>query len=477
MHPRVAVAAFALAFLILALAPRSAAVRVKGIGNNFQGKTGAQWQGRRVYQIVTDRFAGTNAACNPGDDVYCGGTFNGITQQLDYIKGMGFNAIWISPVVVNTHLGYHGYWAARFDAVNPHFGTEADLLAMVNAAHSKGIWVMIDVVANHVGPVGNNFTGIFPFNESSHYHRECQVTEYQCNSNMVHKCRLADLPDLNQTVPFVKQQLIIYVQWLLNTFGFDGIRADTVMYIENSFWSDLSNAVNTYIVGEVWSDFNCNLEYAKHGVDATLNYPLFYTLRSVFQDANSMRNLGNYWRQQATLPQPNWEGNFIDNQDNSRFLNTSNNDANYKSAIAHMFFTNGVPIIYYGTEQGFSGGISGNYCREPLWPTKYNTQTDMYWFLSQLNKLYDLVSPQQEQVEERWQDDTFYAFIRGPMMVATTNDLSDQTRTIPNLPFANMTVVNWLNPSQTWQGSDTMTITIPANQSPLILVGYASSQP
>lgn len=84
--------------------------------------------------------------------------------QLDYIKGMGFDAIWISPIVDNTPGGYHGYWARDWTKTNSNFGSDQDLKNLVNAAHSKGIAVMVDVVANHVGPVGSNFSSIVPFN-------------------------------------------------------------------------------------------------------------------------------------------------------------------------------------------------------------------------------------------------------------------------------------------------------------------------
>ena len=68
---------------------------------------------------------------------------------------------------------------------------------MVNAAHAKGIWVMVDVVANHVGPVGDDFSQIYPLNKPEHYHNDCQINNWG-NQNEVENCRLADLPDLNQ---------------------------------------------------------------------------------------------------------------------------------------------------------------------------------------------------------------------------------------------------------------------------------------
>ena len=77
---------------------------------------------------------------------YCGGTFKGIEKHLDYISGLGANAIWISPIVLNTDNGYHGYWAQNIFEINPHFGTKEDLKSLVTACHDRDMWVMVDIV-------------------------------------------------------------------------------------------------------------------------------------------------------------------------------------------------------------------------------------------------------------------------------------------------------------------------------------------
>jgi len=91
---------------------------------------------------------------------------------------MGFDAIWISPVVENYDQGYHGYWATNWEAINPYFGSAQDLKDMVNAAHNRDIWVMVDVVANHVGPVGYDFSQIYPLNQAYHYHDDCSIDDW-----------------------------------------------------------------------------------------------------------------------------------------------------------------------------------------------------------------------------------------------------------------------------------------------------------
>lgn len=438
-------------------------------------KTPQEWTQRRIYQVLTDRFArpsNETASCNFNE--YCGGTFNAMADKLDYIAGMGFNAIWISPVVVNYPGGYHGYWATNFFKVNPHFGTEADLKAFVAKAQSMNIWIMIDIVVNHVGPVGMDFSQVYPFNQSSHYHQDCAVTQYQCNSEMVHHCRLANLPDLNQQNPFVQQQLQKYVLWLLSEFGFDGIRADTVMYIEQSYWAGLQSAANTFIAGEVWSDFSCNQIYTNYGVDATLNYPMYYAIRNAYQQKQSLYNLGTAYRQQKTLKNPGWEVNFIDNQDNDRFLQMGGvSDQQYRSALAYMFFMDGIPCVYYGTEDLFKGRVADNSNREPLWTTNYNTDTYMYGFLKNLSAAHEHFQPWNNQYEERWRDEQVYCFVRGMLLICTSNTPGQsQARTIPNLPFAGKQFCNWMNQGAGCSaGASTMDIIVPASGEPLILYG------
>lgn len=130
---------------------------------------------------MTDRFSqGGTTGGNCGNlGNYCGGVYKGITNNLDYIQGMGFDAIWISPIVDNLDGGYHGYWARNWEKLNDHFGSADDLTALVSACHDKGIWVMVDVVANHVAPVGDDFSQIYPFNRREHYHNDCAINNWQ----------------------------------------------------------------------------------------------------------------------------------------------------------------------------------------------------------------------------------------------------------------------------------------------------------
>lgn len=92
-----------------------------------------------TYQLLVYSFADSN-----GDGI---GDFNGIVSKLDYLKSMGVEALWLSPIHPAT--SYHGYDVEDYASVNSQYGTEADFKALVDAAHAKGIKIYLDYVLNH----------------------------------------------------------------------------------------------------------------------------------------------------------------------------------------------------------------------------------------------------------------------------------------------------------------------------------------
>ncbi|EFC43633.1 predicted protein [Naegleria gruberi] len=427
----------------------------KGKVNNI-GKSSAEWRSRSIYQIITDRFSpsesGSGKSC-PLLYTYCGGTFQGITSHLNYVKSLGFNAIWISPIVLNLPGGYHGYWAQDWFAVNPHFGTQADLINLVKTAHSMDIWVMVDVVFNHVGPVGFDFSEISPFNSSTHYHPYCQINNWS-NQTEVEYCRLADLPDLDQSNNFVYKTLSNWItDFVLNTFGFDGIRIDTVPEISKTFWSDLKTNIlapkygDIYSIGEVLNgDMNYVAPYANI-LGATLHYPMYFVLKSIFSQGGSMYQIRNTINSARSLVKDtSLLGVFIDNHDNPRFLNYESDYKLYQNALTYVLTSEGIPIFYYGTEQGFNGGADP-FNREPLWPTSFNQNSYLFTFVQKIMNFRNthfqefLNNPLQV---ERYVANNFYAFSRGNVFVATTNVGSSYGRlqyTITYHPYSDGTVL------------------------------------
>ena len=144
-----------------------------------------------------------------------------------------------------------------------------------------GIWVMVDVVANHVGPVDHDFSRIFPFNQMSHYHRDCNIEDFN-NQWELENCRLARLPDLDQDNPYVRGYLINWIQNLVKKYGFDGIRIDTVNLVKKNFWTEFGQSAGVFQMGEVFNSIDAYVgDYQKY-VTGLFNYPMYYTIRDVF---------------------------------------------------------------------------------------------------------------------------------------------------------------------------------------------------
>jgi alpha-amylase len=165
---------------------------------------------------------------------------------------MGFDAIWISPIVDNRDGGYHGYWARNMNKLNDHFGTEQDFVDFVSACHAKGIYVMVDVVANHMGNLDTNFKVNTPFNDSAHYHDFCEISDQDFathNQDRIENCRLAKLADLKQENDYVRTTLLSWIKNLITKYHIDGIRIDTVPEVPKWFWAQFAQSSGVYTVG------------------------------------------------------------------------------------------------------------------------------------------------------------------------------------------------------------------------------------
>ena len=388
----------------------------------ISSKTKEQWKSRSIYQIITDRFARTSNTGNCNFYKYCGGNYQGIINKLDYIKGMGFNAIWISPIVENTPDSYHGYHLTNLYNLNSHFGSEADLVNLITTAHNKDIWVMVDVVANHVGPVGTDYSRITPFNRAEHYHDWCDINDWN-DQWQVENCRLCELPDLKQENDWVTQKLLDWIKDIVQKYNFDGIRIDTIMEVPKWFWDKFRQYAGVFQIGEAFSpDLLYVADYQNH-LDSVFNYPLYYTIKSSF--CGSFKDLEGYWfNSRDKFPAPEYMATFVENHDNPRFLNMCNDIGKFTNAIIFSLLWEGIPVFYYAGEQYYAGGADPNN-REPLWDN-YNTKSNLYGLLKKTNDLRKKYNIWNLKIVQRWADDNFYAFTRGNILACFTNIKSCQ---------------------------------------------------
>ncbi|KAJ5915678.1 alpha-amylase [Penicillium verhagenii] len=378
----------------------------------FIGRTialsAAEWRTQSIYQLLTDRFGrtdnSTTATCDTGDQIYCGGSWQGVVNHLDYIQGMGFTAIWISPITEqlseDTEDGeaYHGYWQQKIYDVNSNFGTADDLLALSDAVHARGMYLMLDVVPNHMGYDGDgddvDYSVFDPFDSSSYFHSYCLITDYT-DIEMVQDCwegdTIVSLPDLNTTQTVVQDIWYAWVADLVANYSVDGLRIDSVLEVQPSFFPAYQSAAGVYCVGEVDDgDPSLDCPYQDY-LDGILNYPIYYQLLYAFESSSgSISDLYDMIKSVADdCSDPTLLGNFIENHDNPRFAYYTSDYSQAKNVASFIFFSDGIPIVYAGQEQHYSGG-DVPYNREATWLSEYATTAELYTWIATTNAIRKL---------------------------------------------------------------------------------------
>ncbi|KAH7927724.1 glycoside hydrolase family 13 protein [Leucogyrophana mollusca] len=365
--------------------------------------TANQWRGRSIYQVIVDRYALPVGAdpngCPPGSRTWCGGTWDTIRENLDYIQNAGFTALWISPVSQNyegpsTPYGdaYHGYWIADASQLNHRFGTSDDLKALSDELHRRGMYLMVDVVVNDVMSTSTNpDLSTYMFKDKSQYHPYCTID--WSNTTSEERCWLGDtvipLADINTEDPTVVSAFGNWIQSLVAEYNIDGLRIDAAKHVNIDFWPTFCGKAGVFCIGEVFgSDINEAAEYqGPNSLDSILHYPMYNALVEAFTipGPQNMSAVSDMIAQSKTkFKDPGLLGNFIENQDIPRWRNLSVDPQSLYNAMVFNFMSDGIPIVYYGQEQGFNGNADP-YNREALWTSGYANSTT-YQLISTLNQ-------------------------------------------------------------------------------------------
>jgi glycosidase len=378
-----------------------------GPGGNPPPTTTIDFRDEIVYQLLTDRFHNGDAG-NDGGDLsrrgdaadptnpvgWHGGDFAGIREKIEegYFQRLGVTALWISPVVrqvaaagngggVNSSrpfAGFHGYWADRFDAIEPHFGNLAELAALGDAAEAAGLALVIDVVVNHTGPDSS----VLASNPA--WFR----TGSQCGADDVTMC-LAGLPDFRQEQAAVTEFLNGTIRYLRdNVPGLDGLRMDTMKHVGDAYWQQffatggVAAPATLWTVGEIFSSDVAQV--AKYvdalGSPSAFDFPLKFAVTDSLGKGQSTRRLADLFARDATYDDPTRLATFLDNHDVWRFTSeaeaagatAAEADRRLDMALTLLYAARGIPVVYYGTEiamrgRGDSYGLSlGQSSREDM---------------------------------------------------------------------------------------------------------------
>ncbi len=372
---------------------------------------------RAVYFLMTDRFVngdesndqrqqgGANrtfdrpVAGGPSgesDNIgYLGGDFKGIENNADYLKEMGFDALWLTPIIDNPDeaftggddvrwkgmfqdkgkTGYHGYWGSNFYTIDEHLPSkDLDFGRLNHELSERGIHTVLDIVANHGSPAFSmpspqpKYGQIFDKDgKLVADHQNLPAAKLDPVNNPLHrfyntKTEIVQLSDLNETNPAVMDYLIgAYMQWI--DAGADAFRIDTIKHMPLPFWAEFSRRIRAkhpsfFMFAEAF-DYEAGkiapFSWAENGGISVLDFPLKAKLADAFgRKQAGFQILAEALHLDSGLYQNPYElMTFYDNHDMPRL---DAEDSGFIDAHNWLFTARGIPVIYYGSETGFMRG-------------------------------------------------------------------------------------------------------------------------
>lgn len=359
--------------------------------NRIQGVTSSDL----IYLIMPDRFSngdktndvlqGMNETTMNRDSIYYrhGGDIQGIINHLDYIKELGVTTIWCTPEIENdeTHASYHGYAVTDHYKIDPRFGTNELYKTYVEKCHATGLKVIKDVVHNHIG-LRHWMMKDLPMKDWIHEWPVYTQTTYKDQTVMDPYHSVADrklmldgwfdhhMADLNQSNPYVQNYLTQNHVWWIEYAGIDGLRLDTYPYNDPTYMSDWALKIKAEfphlsIFGETLVNSVINQAFFTEGktinqkldthlpgvTDVQVKDGIYESLNGKFDWTTGVNRLYSVLANDFVYKDPSCNVIFLDNHDMSRFYSVVGEDFDkFKSGIAMLLTTRGIPQIYYGTE-------------------------------------------------------------------------------------------------------------------------------
>jgi cyclomaltodextrin glucanotransferase len=374
-----------------------------------------------VYFLMTDRFVdgdpGNNyedqggvergtfdrpiklAGLPPGNIGYLGGDFKGVVDNADYIAGMGFTAVWITPIVDNPNeaftggirpgegfgadrgkTGYHGYWGVNFFVEDEHLVSPGlDFGAFTEALGDAGLKTVLDVVCNHGSPAytmpedqpmyGELYdAGGRLVADHQNLHPNDLDPENPLHAFYRREPDLAQLSDMDWENPEVLEYFVAaYLQWIDQ--GAHAFRIDTIKHMPHAFWKSFSDRIREvhpgyFMFAEAYSFDAAEIAEFTHpdnGGISVLDFPGKSAMASVFADGEAYSVLKDYLHLDTGVYENPYDlMTFYDNHDMARI---DADESGFIDVHNWLFTSRGIPVIYYGSEIGFRAGTdqhSGN---------------------------------------------------------------------------------------------------------------------
>jgi cyclomaltodextrinase / maltogenic alpha-amylase / neopullulanase len=334
-----------------------------------------QWVHEAVfYQIFVERFCNGDRSNDPQNvspwkelpkpKSFSGGDLQGILKKLDYLKELGINGLYLTPIFESP--SNHKYDTTDYRKIDPSFGDKDLLCQLVKQAHKKGIRIILDGVFNHSGYFFAPFQDVLKNGARSQYADWFHFLEFPENGHKPkYRCfgTSPNMPKLNTSNPQLKQYLFDTVAYWMKETGIDGWRLDVSDEVDHQFWRDFRKLVKdinpeAVIIGENWH--NSYPWLMGDQFDGVMNYPVTKSCIQFFasQEISAEEFAEDLY---AYLMRYSDQANFcmlnlLDSHDTMRFLTWCQGDIKkLMLAILFLFSYVGIPCTYYGTEIGMEG--------------------------------------------------------------------------------------------------------------------------
>ncbi len=332
------------------------------------------------YQIFPDRFCrGTDSGEDDSivpwrkgsvkNEERFGGNLKGIIEKLDYLKELGINGIYLTPICMAE--SNHKYDTSDYETIDSSFGNEWDMKQLVEEAHARGIRVMMDGVFNHSGANFLPWLDVVKKGPESRYFDWFMVNEWPIDMSKNTRdgkfysfAFFANMPKLNTNNPEVIDYIEkVCLQWV-RRYDIDGIRFDVGNEVSHLLLKNLRRVLKEqkedfYLLGEIWHDASQWLYGDEY--DAVMNYPLTSGINDFFVDhsltkedfACRVNSCYTMYQQQTN----NVLFNLLDSHDTDRLMTRTGCDEDvFIQELAALFTMPGSVCMFYGTEIGLEGG-------------------------------------------------------------------------------------------------------------------------
>lgn len=336
------------------------------------------------YQIFIDRFCNGNPDTDPENvkkwrepdkkvqyNDYFGGDIKGITSKLDYLKELGISGLYLTPICKGR--SNHKYDTTSYTTIDPHFGTDEDMIEMVTSAHNYGIRVMLDGVFNHTSAFFKPWMDVVKNGPESKYYDWFIINKWPFKSGgWSSNAKLGNyytfaffdmMPKLNTNNPKVIKYIIKVLTTWINKYDIDGIRLDVAGEISHTLCKEIHRKLKAikpdfYILGEIWHDSTPWLRGDEY--DSVMNYPFGDSVNDFWADLSKTSKDFEYAVNRCYTLYPEQINkvlfNLLDSHDTIRLITKLGSLAKFYQQLVVLFTMPGTVCIYYGTEIALEGG-------------------------------------------------------------------------------------------------------------------------